>query len=122
MPTKPSCLVLCKLIANVHVKFQCDPICSFWDKVVRMGGNLHNYANLCKTMRAPYLNLLSSLQLNMKKIHIKFHINPTSTFREKVVRTDGNCKKRHKSYIIMLLYAKLCMPMTPSCLVLCTLI
>ena len=81
---------------------------------------MHNYANLYKTIHATAL-LFTSLHLNRKKVHVKFQFDPISSLFEKVVQTDKWTVKTHKVCIIKLIHAKLYLPQTPSCLVLCTL-
>ena len=50
---------------------------------------MRNCANLCNAMHVNDPILLTSLRLNITKVHVKFHVDPISSFWEKVVRTDG---------------------------------
>ena len=66
-----------------HIKGP-HPISHFWEKggSVKKRQIIHHYANLYKTIHAYDPILLSSLDLNMTKVHIKFHLHPCSFFRK----------------------------------------
>ena len=57
-----------------------------------------------------------------KKVHVKISMRFDQQFLKKTGMDRLKLQKMYKSYIIMLIYANLYIPMTPSCVVLYALI
>ena len=112
------------IMKKVCVKFQPNPFSRFWEKLKKCKKNaqfMYNYDNLCKDMHVNDPILLSSLCLNIKKVHTKFQLDRISSFLEKLHRRMETAKN-DELCIIMLIYAKLYMSLTPPCLVLSALL
>ena len=95
------------IMLKVCVKFQPNPFSRFWEKLKKCKENaqfMYNYDNLCKNMHVNDPILLSSLCLNIKKVHTKFQLDRISSFLEKLYRRTETAKKRW----IMHNYADLC--------------
>ena len=56
--------------------------------MVRTNENCKNYAHLCKTIYATEPILFRSLRLKLTKVHVKFHLDPISSFVEEAVQMD----------------------------------
>ena len=67
---------------------------------------MHNYANLCKSMHPSDPILFSSLHLNIRKVHVKFHLDLVSSFQKKLYRKRKTVENRYimHNYVCKIMY------------------